>query len=462
MKPAVAMFAAAGACVGSALASDWPQLQHDPERTGYTNEPLQPPFRVAWTRNFQPERVERFVQPIIHRGKVFIGTKSGHLYCLDAASGEDVWEFACGSPIVHTAACSEGKVCFAALNGCVYALNADSGDFVWRFEGRKGYGISAAPLILGNALYIGGRDGTFYGISLDDGKLRWEHEAGAPIFNTAAGHDGTVYFGAEDMRLRALSTDSGQLLWTSDELCGQSMKGTHPVVCGDIVIIRPMMNHLSRKFAWEPDFTPCWDKDVFERRYQEALENGVRKGEMPDHLLKLQDEVEAWYRDHPREQDLFMLDVATGRKLPVVPHFRVNSMHGPVCPPALDPDGLLIIPWTYVNHGWARLDLDQRRAVELIVPPRPTNADETLNVSVARDYVFIFHCQEGNANYTGIYDLAAKEWVDFERPGGRWGELADNIQSGSHAVSIADGRFYHIVFHQLAAWDGRRGKEAQE
>ncbi len=77
-----------------------------------------------------------------------------------------------------------------------------------------------------------------------------------------------------------------------------------------------------------------------------------------------------------------------------------------------------------------------------------------LNVSVARNLVFIFHCEEGNANHTGIYDLAAKQWLTFPSPPNRWGDLADNLQTASHAVAIADGRFYHIAFHQLACWKG--------
>jgi hypothetical protein len=83
-----------------------------------------------------------------------------------------------------------------------------------------------------------------------------------------------------------------------------------------------------------------------------------------------------------------------------------------------------------------------------MIPPRPTNADENLNVSCGGRYVFIFHCQEGNANYTGVYDLRERTWNSINVPGDdvNW---YDNIQSGANPVSIAHGKFLHILFDTL-------------
>jgi hypothetical protein len=102
-----------------------------------------------------------------------------------------------------------------------------------------------------------------------------------------------------------------------------------------------------------------------------------------------------------------------------------------------------------------------------MIPPRPTNADENLNVSCGGRYVFIFHCQEGNANYTGVYDLRAHIWNSASAPGDNvtW---YDNIQSGANPVSIAYGKFLHILFDTLvvkttAGWpNARKEKESRE
>src|SRR5512137_993008 len=97
------LFAGASAC----WATDWPQLQGNPQRTGYTPDSVAPPFRVAWSRDFQPERGSRHVQAVIYAGKVFVGSEYGNLYALGATDGKEAWRFTCGSPIMHTVACAD-------------------------------------------------------------------------------------------------------------------------------------------------------------------------------------------------------------------------------------------------------------------------------------------------------------------------------------------------------------------
>jgi len=102
-----------------------------------------------------------------------------------------------------------------------------------------------------------------------------------------------------------------------------------------------------------------------------------------------------------------------------------------------------------VVSRWMPYDYDiaRNRMVELIVPPRTCNADENVNVSCGGRYVYVMHCQEGNANYTGVYDLATKTWTPIH------GDVPwyDNLQSGANPASIAYGRFYHILFYTLVA-----------
>ncbi len=144
----------------AARAADWPQLGGNPQRTNYTSDTVRPPFRLAWYRNFQPERVSRDVQAVVYAGRVFVGTKSGHLYALSATDGRQAWRFSCGGPILHTAACGEGEVVVGALDGVVYAVDASTGALAWRFRGERDLGFSTAPLIAEDTVYIGAADGS--------------------------------------------------------------------------------------------------------------------------------------------------------------------------------------------------------------------------------------------------------------------------------------------------------------
>jgi len=168
----------------------------------------------------------------------------------------------------------------------------------------------------------------------------------------------------------------------------------------------------------------------------------------------------AYFRRRPYEQDLFVLDEATGRQAFIAPHFpSVHSLPGNAPPVAADGRGGVIIPWIFVSHCWARLDLAKHRVTDIYPTPAVTNADETLSVSVGGNLLFIMHCEEANANYTGIFDLDQKRFYDLPSVPNRWGELSDNCESGNSAAAIANGYFYHIVFHQLAAWTSAEGSQ---
>jgi len=165
----VALLALAGAVL-PATAEDWPQLQCNPQRTGYTTDVVKPPYRIAWHREFPPERVARQVQAVVHAGKVFVGTKSGNLYALDAKTGKEAWKYASGSAILHTVACADGKVVLACIDGSVRAVSESDGSEVWRFQENQWYAFSAAPLLADGSVFIGQRQGVFFALDLRNGK----------------------------------------------------------------------------------------------------------------------------------------------------------------------------------------------------------------------------------------------------------------------------------------------------
>ena len=79
------------ALVGAAASgADWPQRQGNPQHTGYTTDSPRPPYKLAWKHYFpeDDQKVHPQVQPVIRGGRVFVGTKQGRLYCLDAAEGK--------------------------------------------------------------------------------------------------------------------------------------------------------------------------------------------------------------------------------------------------------------------------------------------------------------------------------------------------------------------------------------
>src|SRR5688500_8902400 len=70
------------------------------------------------------------------------------------------WTFKTGGPIKSSPAIVHGKVIVGSNDGHLYALNADSGQKIWGFktEGE----VESSPLVLDGVAYVGSTDGSLY------------------------------------------------------------------------------------------------------------------------------------------------------------------------------------------------------------------------------------------------------------------------------------------------------------
>lgn len=122
--------------------TDWPQLMHDPQRTGYTSQEVRPPYRYLWRWHEVPFAIR--TSPVVANGILSIGSLNGKMYALDAKADKNgqapsvLWTFTAGGPIRASAAIYEGKVFFGSHDGFVYALNSQNGNLVWKYKTGEG------------------------------------------------------------------------------------------------------------------------------------------------------------------------------------------------------------------------------------------------------------------------------------------------------------------------------------
>jgi hypothetical protein len=274
---------------------DWPQLQHDPQRTGYTPDEVRPPYAYLWKWNEVPFAGR--TQPVVAGDRLFIGGLDGVMYARDARTGAPVWTFATAEPIRHSAAVYEGHVFFGSHDGNIYALDATRGDLKWQFQ--TGGGVATAPAVADDTVYIGSADGIFYALNTNNGGLRWSYDAGAPILTSAAlsvdGH--TVYFGAEDINAYALDASDGTLRWRT-RLQGQSLADRWPVVVGDAVIYRSQSLYFFHKLLHEGD-------DVMD-------EAGAVRSSWASDWSIVRPRIVDFLTQNPDRQTFFVLDANTG------------------------------------------------------------------------------------------------------------------------------------------------------
>jgi hypothetical protein len=339
---------------------EWPQFQHDAQNSGRTTASVPPGYGLRWgwfdethiVRNFisQPRRsvTDSFeddfqitvvfseqVQPIIAEGKVYVGAMNGSLYALDALSGDTVWRYDTGGPILASAAYAAGTVIAVSMDGRIHGINAADGTGVWTVT--TGAGINAAPKIHDDTVYVGSRDGHFYAVDAASGTLRWTYQTRipdepdspfgtAPIVAPAAlSADGqTVLFGAENMHFYALDARTGQEQWVSARLVGQSFLFGWPVVAGERVIIRTMSSLPGAEFTMEEVLdalppAPSWPEE------KAAILN--------------------WLAQNPHQQTLYVLDMDTGQESYKVAMGRVSGNNYTPYPPVIDQSDRVLTYW---------------------------------------------------------------------------------------------------------------------
>jgi len=114
--------------------------------------------------------------PVVHAGQVYVrdsfcGNTSGLV--LDATTGNKTGEFNCDVPPAFI-----GNLALYLQSGTLRGVDIPSGQVLWSFAGDGG--LTSAPLIVNQTIYIGSSSGTLYGLNTS-GQEIWSTQVGAAI-----------------------------------------------------------------------------------------------------------------------------------------------------------------------------------------------------------------------------------------------------------------------------------------
>jgi len=117
--------------------------------------------------------------PVVAGGTVFFGSGDGHLYALDAASGELRWKFKTGDVVHASPAYAAGTLYFGSWDSYFYAVDAATGKEKWRFHGGEDalihnqVGFQSSPAVVDGVVYTGCRDSNVYALDAVTGREKW-------------------------------------------------------------------------------------------------------------------------------------------------------------------------------------------------------------------------------------------------------------------------------------------------
>jgi len=119
-----------------------------------------PRLKLKWAFGFS-NAIRAFAQPTVAGGRIFLGSATGKVYSLDAATGCIHWIFAADAPVRSAISIGPAGERWAAYFGDgsahTYAVDAATGKLLWktRIEDFPAAQITGAPALHEGRLYVG-------------------------------------------------------------------------------------------------------------------------------------------------------------------------------------------------------------------------------------------------------------------------------------------------------------------
>jgi len=246
----------------SVLGDDWPQCR-GPNRDGISKERG---LKTSWPAGGPPQLWKANIGAgtssiSVVGGKVYaLGNidETDHVFCLDAASGQVLWNFSypCSAkettafPGLRAAPVVEGeRVYTLSREGHLFCLGAADGKVIWAKELPKEFnakpptwGWAGSPLIEGDLLIceVGGRGKSIAAFDKNSGRGAWltgDSPAGyaSPIGLTQKNERLVLSFNASGLEARRVK--DGVLAWKFPWRTSFDMNAATPIVIGDRVFV---------------------------------------------------------------------------------------------------------------------------------------------------------------------------------------------------------------------------------
>ena len=215
-------------------------FQIDSTHTGSSSEPLVPPLKQRWNRNFgQP-----ISYPLIADGKVFVTVRNATggttLFALDPSNGTTIWSFVLDTSFSWSAACYEnGRVFAVNRGGLLRAFDGATGAVIWSVQLPNQFLFSAPPSVREGVIYLSGAGsgGTLYAVNADSGALIWTRSViNGDRSSPAVSSDG-VYVSYACPNVYKFNPTTGAQIWFSTTGCSGG-GGKTPALYNDRLYVR--------------------------------------------------------------------------------------------------------------------------------------------------------------------------------------------------------------------------------
>jgi outer membrane protein assembly factor BamB len=225
------------ACGAQGINTNWPGLSTDGENIFVAYGPGVIAYAAETQQqlwSFPPEpsaTLSFFAAPSIQEDRVVLGDFGAAggffspqvvvgLYGLrDAQSNspQTLWtenELATGSIVAAPLQIGD-QVFVGSANNFVYALDGNTGQPVWPEPFKTDHGIWGTPAYKDGVLFVNSLDRTVYALDAATGRMQWSQNLEGALASAPVVNESLVYVTSFDSKLYALDADSGDISWTA-------------------------------------------------------------------------------------------------------------------------------------------------------------------------------------------------------------------------------------------------------
>jgi outer membrane protein assembly factor BamB len=200
-----------GCAAPVAHAADWPMWRYDAQRSAASPQGLPAKLYLQWSRDYPPlqpawpdqaqMQFDVAYEPVVLGQMLFLNS-SRHdcVRALDTRTGQERWTFFADGPVRFAPVAWEGRVYFTSDDGHLYCLDANNGKELWKHRGgpsdRKILGnerlistwpARGAPVIADGTVYFAASIWPFMGVfvhALDarTGNVVWTNDADGSLY----------------------------------------------------------------------------------------------------------------------------------------------------------------------------------------------------------------------------------------------------------------------------------------
>jgi len=176
--------------------------RHDPKRSGSVPTVVDPHVRPVW----KAQLAGKLTQPVVVGRRLFVArVDAGQICCLDAITGQPIWDYITGGRIDSAPTYYNGRLIFGSADGCVYCLRASDGALAWRFRAapderhvvafgqlESAWPVHGSVLVMNDVVYFAAGRSSFldggmilYGLDPATGDKRYETRLDGPHPDTS-------------------------------------------------------------------------------------------------------------------------------------------------------------------------------------------------------------------------------------------------------------------------------------